>query len=309
MSVDAQREPDWALSRIAMVIITQVPQVQVRTCTRPLRRDPAIMMIALAIVAAWSPPVLVSDVPRIYIIDEFATAAECSAIYNEAAPIMWTATTMDASGNTQAAQSESPPRIAQDVTLHPNTWSSAVASVVERMDAAALQPSANGQHLTVAEYEVGGVYELHTDSSVSVGRLATAILFLQPADEGGELVFPWADTSNSTKQTLEGVRGTGRPAEEVASLRALPQLRTGGMCHASSDALLIEPRVGRLVIFFNHDSMGRTLKPRTFHGSCPVGRGTKRVAQRFYQWHALDQPNTLGSLIEQVGLSRRWTGL
>ena len=100
-----------------------------------------------------------------------------------------------------------------------------------------------------------------------------------------------------------GVHGSGRRVDELeaAGLSALPTMEELGMCDnaTANEALRIEPRIGRLVVFFSHDGQGRTLRPRSFHGSCPVRRGGKAIAQRFYRWHRLNDENRLGALLEQ----------
>lgn len=186
-------------------------------------------------------------------------------------------------------------------------------------------PAENGQHLTFTHYSVDDHYQVHVDSNLQVARIATALLFLEQPEEGGELIFPWAqgvislnrsatdsatggdaagaserDCTAATAAPPAGVHGRGRSLEDYYALDTLPTLDTTGMCQAPTEALRIEPRVGRLVVFFNHDSMLRTLRPVTLHGSCPVAKGRKRIAQRWYQWHALKEPNTLGQLLERA---------
>ena len=78
------------------------------------------------------------------------------------------------------------------------------------------------------------------------------------------------------------------------------------MCEAPTDALRIEPRVGRLVMFFNHDTQLRNLRPVSLHGSCPVRAGRKRIAQRWYMWHALNERNTLGTALAQGYGDNKW---
>ena len=102
---------------------------------------------------------------------------------------------------------------------------------------------------------------------------------------------------------------SSRRVEELFARSSVPRFdelggAAGGLCNRSSGSLMIEPRVGRLVVFFSHDPMGRTLRPRSLHGSCPVRRGGKSIAQRFYQWHALGSANLLGDLIAQVEKAR-----
>ena len=94
----------------------------------------------------------------------------------------------------------------------------------------------------------------------------------------------------------------------VADGGKLPELRPSGWCNATSAALRIEARPGRLVVFFNHDPQLRTIRPRSLHGSCPVVEGRKRIAQRWYQWHALSEENAIGTLLSraEAAQGRKW---
>lgn len=302
-----------------------------------------LLGLLCAVAAIWSPPTQISSEPRIYVIDNFATAEECAEIYATAAPKLEESLT-----TAGGAQADTKPkgRSSQQYTINPKSFTSNIAAVVERMDAASLMPAANGQvktgrhfvfcqslfstsphhltiaccllcppaqHLTVTNYGHDDHYEVHVDSNLAVGRLLTALLFLEQPDEGGELIFPWAKPKNRTSCPAqgigswpEGVHGTGRSFADYYALSTLPRLEEVGMCAAPTEALRIEPRVGRLVLFFNHDYEGRMLRPTTLHGSCPVKKGAKRIAQRWYMWHDLSAPNALGALLERVHGPTAW---
>lgn len=246
-------------------------------------------------------PIQISDQPRVYVIDDFLTPAECQSVLEEFEPFLEQSQTMSSSGEKQNAPFG---RRSRQYTMSPSKWSPLVSGLVERMDATSMQPFANGQHLTVTHYNEGDAYELHVDSAHTVGRVATALIFIKQPVAGGELVFPWArtDTLRTSAARPAGVTGSGRPVEELFSAKQVPSLDSFGACDDSpaNEALRIEPRVGRLVVFFNHDPQGRTLRPRSLHGSCPVRGGEKAIAQRFYQWHALDGENRLGALLDSL---------
>lgn len=262
----------------------------------------------------WSPPVLVATAPRIYVIDGFASAAEVDAIFRDAAPHLEPSQTQSADGSMQRAAFG---RQSQQYTLSPRLWSPTAASVVQRMDAATMQPHGHGEHLTVTEYNVGDHYEVHVDSSLAVGRAVTALLFLEAPERGGELIFPWAASPPPVGDSgapgwlpapvwPPGVNGTGRALSDYFGLETLPRLEDANMCGSPSEALRIQPLVGRLVLFFNHDPDGRQLRPRSLHGSCPVRAGRKRIAQRWYRWHDLSAPNELGATLERLHGPKGW---
>ena len=269
------------------------------------------MLLSFALcasLAVWSPPVLVADAPHIYIIDDFATAAECRAVYEEAAPKLKSSVVFDPYGHKwkQAADTH----LARQHGVPRKELSGMRATIAERMDLAAMQPSANSDALVVKEYDVEGMYQLHTDSNMDIGRVATALLFLQPAEEGGQLVFPWAHAVNGTEGSPVGVSGRGLHPHSISPHEPLPTLFAGrDLCNAASDTLTIEPRTGRLVIFFNHDGQSRQLKPRSLHGSCPIVRGTKRIAQQFYSWHAVGESNEMSKIMKRAGLADGWNAI
>ena len=210
--------------------------------------------------------------------------------------------TYDAAGKGEGAKAMG--RQSRQYTMPPSRWPDTVRAVVERIDRATLLPAENGQHLTVTDYGDTDHYEVHVDSNLQVGRIATALLFLEQPEVGGELIFPWArrllNSSGAPSECVDGVRGHGQSVLKFWEHETMPRLTEVGMCTEPSDALRIEPRVGRLVIFFNHDPMLRTLRPRSLHGSCPVERGRKRIAQRWFQWHGLHERNALGALLERM---------
>ena len=256
---------------------------------------------------SYSPPVQVSDQPRIYVIDNFMSPADCEEIFAAFEPKLETSQTMSKDGQ----QQENPfGRRSRQFTMSPKAWSPLISKLVNAMDATSMQPFANGQHLTVTHYNEGDGYELHVDTSHSVGRVATALIFLREPESGGETVFPWARTSTlrgaddggEGRQRPPGVHGRGRSIDELLSAKQVPSMEAIGACEDSpeNEAVRIEPRVGRLVVFFSHDPQGRTLRPRSLHGSCPVKGGEKAIAQRFYQYYALNGENRLGTLLESL---------
>ena len=142
-----------------------------------------------------------------------------------------------------------------------------------------MQPFANGQHLTVTHYNEGDAYELHVDSAHTVGRVATALIFIKQPVAGGELVFPWARTdtlrtSAARPAGVTGVDGQSRSCSPRSKSRrwthsapATTHLRTRPF--ASSLAL------GAWLYFSTTIRKGG----RSDHGpcgSCPVRGGEKR---------------------------------
>ena len=139
-------------------------------------------------------PVFVAEVPRIFVVDQFATAAELADVVRLSQPHMVAAEIGNHGQIMQGNSRSNTDRSLRDATshtLHPETWTPRIKELVDRMDAVSMCPG-YGQHLTVSSYELGGHYQLHPDSSIASGRVATLILFLHEPEEGGELIFPWA---------------------------------------------------------------------------------------------------------------------
>ena len=75
---------------------------------------------------------------------------------------------------------------------------------------------------------------------------------------------------------------SGRPPEDAATWGSTPPTLEQ-MCRPELQALRIQPRRSRLVLFFSHATRESPLLfPQAMHGACPVRAGRKRIAQRFY---------------------------
>lgn len=253
-------------------------------------------------------PVQLSEFPPIYLVDDFASTGEMEEMYGSAEPYMKEAEVMNSdAGLTNRKPSD---RKAKAVTLLTPLWTEPTASLVRRMDAVTMRPHRYGQHILITRYDVGDYYNLHVDSSVAVGRHITAILFLEEPERGGELVFPWAERLRESGD-VGGVSGEGLPRLETEFVATDWPLNET-LCGDNSQALRIRPRAGRLVVFHSHNPMGKLLKPRAIHASCPVLEGHKRLAQRWYQWWPLQDGNFdpsgnhLGNLLQQAQLSPYW---
>jgi len=156
-----------------------------------------------------------------------------------------------------------------------------------RMANFALLPESHGEPQAVTGY-VGGAghkYELHFDSSLQVGRVATVLVFLSDVYNGGELMFPWAKTTPNASWP-EGVSGRGRPIKELHGVTKEPPIAP--MCENSADpALKIAPRKGRAVLFFTHTPDLKRYSYRAMHAGCSprVVDEDKWITQLFIKWH------------------------
>jgi len=158
----------------------------------------------------------VSDTPRIYVVDGFATAAECAEIFAAFEPGLEESHTMNADGS---RQDDAKGRKSRQHTMGPSRWTPRTTSAVERMDAAAMLPGENGQQLTVTDYAPGDSYQLHVDSTFAIGRVATALLFLRAPEEGGELVFCAGAAATSGQRASMASAGASRSSSRAAPCR------------------------------------------------------------------------------------------
>ena len=112
-----------------------------------------------ATTSRYKPPVLVADVPRIFVIDNFASEEELAEIVRQSEPKLTIASTMDPNGKTQPMSKRA--RDAASYTLQPEEWTPGIARLVDRMDVASLSPGF-GQHLSVSSYVPGGHLGIRT---------------------------------------------------------------------------------------------------------------------------------------------------
>jgi hypothetical protein len=260
--------------------------------------------LAPANVTHWRPPVLVASNPRIYVADGLFSARECAELVARAKGNGMARTlVMGADGRLKSEQGF---RQSLGTAFGGAGRDGAQGDPViqmwrERMANAALLPVAHADTLVVAQYEARAAdkYELHFDSSLAVGRVATVLVFLSDVEHGGEIMFPWAETT-ARDEPLRGVSGRGRPIEQLEGVKQEPPITP--MCADADDAALkIAPRAGRAVVFFTHAPDLRRYGYRAMHAGCPPLHEDKWIAQLFIRWHAVDAPNTLEQVMTLLG--------
>ena len=130
-----------------------------------------------------------------------------------------------------------------------------LAAVQMRVAELAMLPQENQEALQVLHYGLSEKYGAHMDTFFDarhIGendggqRIATALMFLNEPDEGGETVFPNVPASNE---------GPGWSA-------------------CARDALAHRPKTGDLILFWSLTPSGE-IDPGTTHTACPVIRGEK----------------------------------
>lgn len=167
------------------------------------------------------------------------------------------------------------------------------SSLLERWQGTLAQllhiPLAYLQHksedLQVVRYRAGGQFKAHQDSSAFHQRLFTALIYLNDVEEeGGETWFPFA----------EPLAAEAPASVEEAVLRALESFDSLPV-HALS-GLLVKPKAGRAVIFFNFNLSTGHIDPQAVHAGMPVrGNGEKWIANYWVE----NDPALLADLLNK----------
>jgi prolyl 4-hydroxylase len=126
-------------------------------------------------------------------------------------------------------------------------------------------PPGNGQGMQVLRYSQGQGYKPHFDyffnkDGISNGgnRLATVLMFLESAEEGGETVFP--NLPRPPTQTL-----------------------ANGWSECSMQGHAIKPKRGDAIVFWSLKTDG-TLDPGTLHGTCPTSASSANPLWTSTKW-------------------------
>jgi len=246
--------------------------------------------------AAAALPIQIAQTPRIYVQDNVFTPAECLELVETGFALLEPAQVMGSDGKQKDATHY---RTATTTTL-PRKSSAVVDLFRKRMANLVLLPEEYGEELQLTRYTPGQKYEAHFDSSMLAGRLATVIVFLGVPAQGGQLAFPWAKRGEFASVAADGVSGRGRSPRELEGLQDAPQSRQ--VCSPANDSLLIEPRVGRAVLWFNHSPDLKRVGYAAMHVGCPVLEGEKLITQVFFDWMVPRTQNGVNEVFKAVGL-------
>ncbi|GAB5368052.1 hypothetical protein AAMO2058_001284700 [Amorphochlora amoebiformis] len=240
-------------------------------------------------------PVRLSSEPRIYVIDGLFSEDECDLLIEAGRSHITDANVMSGSKATKTNKNKF--RDASTTSLFPTV--PIVKEFRKRMADLAMLPEENGEPLQLTRYKEGQKYGLHFDSSTSVGRLATVLVFLNSVEDGGELVFPWA-TRDVDSSHVDGVSGFGRDIQELKNVKIEPPISL--VCRKDKNSLKISPHPGRAVVFFTHAPDLKRESYRAMHGGCPIRKGEKWISQLFIDWNPVGTTNTFERLVKTAGL-------
>lgn len=142
---------------------------------------------------------VLSENPRIYLIENFLTPYECDHIVNAARDQLARSTVVDQQGgasvvhNARTSRGMFFPQFPQDPILQ---------DIEKRIASYTHIPVENGEGLQILHYGIGGEYQPHFDwfdpsmpgtaAHLNRGgqRIATLIMYLHTTEQGGETIFP-----------------------------------------------------------------------------------------------------------------------
>ncbi|XP_071953277.1 transmembrane prolyl 4-hydroxylase-like [Antedon mediterranea] len=150
------------------------------------------------------------------------------------------------------------------------------------------------EQLQVAQYDVGGHYHGHFDTSkldkrkclhsreldgikltepydavkYRLCRYATLMYYLNDVDEGGETAFPVADNATVSEKVI-------RAGGNIGDLSN----------HCTDANLVVKPKKGKAVLWYNHlhnkDGWVGDKDPFSYHGGCDIVKGVKWIANHW----------------------------
>ena len=121
------------------------------------------------------------------------------------------------------------------------------------------------ESMQIIRYQAGQHYHYHTDtggSSQIAGRAITVLVYLNDDFEGGQTSFPTS--------------GMGSPMNNVYKVRERYANCT------TSEGLVVTPKRGSVLLFYNLESNTQSKDWFTWHGSCEISHGVKYAANLWF---------------------------
>eukprot|EP00884_Botryococcus_braunii_P003573 jgi/Botrbrau1/13216/Bobra.9_1s0007.1 len=199
---------------------------------------------------AWRGEVIeVSWKPRAFLFKNFLTWDECEYLIRKARPLMVKSEVVDAD---TGKSTDSKDRTSTG-TFFSRREDAVISRIEKRLSLATHLPEDHGEGLQILHYQNGQEYLPHLDDyydKFSTGpeqggqRMATVLMYLSEVEEGGETVFPDAETKVSGK----------------------------GWSECAKKGLAVKTRKGDALLFYSMLPDGE-LDLRSLHGSCPTTKG------------------------------------
>ncbi len=214
-----------------------------------LARLSLLCLSIYSILSAQDIPVemeILSWSPRVFLIHNFLSDAECDRIIELAKPDLRRSTVVD---DSKVSGKIDESRTSQGMFFTGPAQDPMLRAIEERIAKVTLIPKENGEAIQVLNYQVNQEYRPHYDyfDPATIGgmanyqrggqRVATLIMYLHTTQTGGETVFPKAN-------------------------------------------LKIAPKKGNAVLFYNCTLDGKE-DPMSLHGGAPVIQGEKWIATKW----------------------------
>mmetsp|Transcript_23903 Transcript_23903/g.32870 ORF Transcript_23903/g.32870 Transcript_23903/m.32870 type:complete len:368 (+) Transcript_23903:289-1392(+) len=231
--------------------------------------------------------------PRAWRYHNFLTPDECQHIKERAAPALRRSTVVDAKEKSAGSGKIDNIRTSSGMFLDRGS-DEVQRRIEERIAQFSMLPVANGEALQVLHYEVGQEYKAHQDTFLEsmIGRegqrIATALMFLNTPELGGETIFPNA-----------------RPLDPDA--QETPRTMCGGKLVYGVG---FKPNEGDLVLFWDTLPDGKA-DPHAMHQACPVVKGEKWSAPKWIHTRVFGAPEVMRNQNEcddrnEDGMCRTW---
>jgi hypothetical protein len=190
----------------------------------------------------------VSNKPRVLMVQDFLTPAECDALVDAASKKLFRSQV--------APVLNSKDNPVNDVRTSSQAWlpvgSPEVKPIADRILKLTGFPQGSTEELQILKYELNQKYDAHNDyfdpkmyGKQQTNRAITVFIYLSDVEEGGETQFPRADNKPPTFDYTSCTHG-----------------------------LRVHPRKGQLALFYDMTPLGE-LDPTSLHGGCPVKKGVK----------------------------------
>ncbi|KAK9797418.1 hypothetical protein WJX73_008984 [Symbiochloris irregularis] len=206
----------------------------------------------------WRGEVLqISHKPRAFLLKHLLSDEECEYLVKKAKPAMTKSTVVD---NDTGKSVDSTVRTSTG-TFFARGQDEVITSIEKRLSLVSHLPVENGEGMQILHYVDGQKYEPHHDffhdkfnAQPSNGgqRIATVLMYLTTVDEGGETVFPEAET-----------KVVGPEWSDCAKR-----------------GLAVKAHKGDALLFFSLHPDGET-DHTSLHGSCPTTKGEKWSATKW----------------------------
>ena len=194
-----------------------------------------------------------SSSPRVFEIEDVASAEECAAIMRLSMPVLRQSVTFEGGKQVTGVARTSANGWLQLPSASAVGDAAMLRAVWLRLAGAVRLDPAASENMQAIRYEIGGHYFYHTDTGGSPaiqGRAITALLYLTDGFEGGETSFPLAGTGE-TRNNVHRIREEFHNCDPTAGLA-------------------VKPRAGSATIFYNLLPNTRSKDFSAWHASCDV---------------------------------------